>query len=153
MEPFQPTVIDPYFGLLSKPPGQWSIVRYGNTNAVLLQGSDKFLTHNYNLLSSYGGGKNIGDHHNIDIKYHVIYDDTWMVPISESRLIRALETYFYCHYYMISRKNDLPVEENRLNINAHSLALQFIEHGMDRRLDYDVENTGGSLSTYKVSER
>jgi hypothetical protein len=46
---------DPYYGLLSNPPGQYGRVKSGHTAAVTLTGSPEFRTRAYNLFASFGG--------------------------------------------------------------------------------------------------
>lgn len=46
---------DPYYGLLTNPPGQYGRIKSGHTAAVTLTGSPEFRARAYDLFASFGG--------------------------------------------------------------------------------------------------
>lgn len=90
---------DPYYGLLSAPPGRWHLVSHGREKAVVLQGSDDFLRLNTNMIASFGGGRVTAEHRNVKIEGRHLFAHTMIVPVTEERLIAAIQSYLYGQVY------------------------------------------------------
>lgn len=95
---------DPYYGLLTSPPGEWGIIAYGSAQMLIIKGSSEFRERSLNLLTSYIGG--------VKQRRGWMPDDTGstglsitedvnhvMVPLSKGRLIKALTLWFYGRIY------------------------------------------------------
>lgn len=147
---------DPFFGLLTDPPGEWGLISYGGERALILKGDDQFKAKALNLLYSfYGCGVHqYGRHHDyIDSDWaeqcrpftqglHIKERDAHgnlMIPVVTSRLLNALKLWFYgrlCPHRAVYRQvldeeGDLveiegPTNEASLLKEAASLALAFV---------------------------
>lgn len=132
--------LDPYYGLLTEPPGSWVLSRYGNTMSVMLKGSREFLRRGFNMLSSFGGGKTEDRYsHNVTIGCRHLSEDTWMVPITEARLHRALNLYFYVS---MARSSDPTLTDEVLTTKSRALGVDFYTHLTNGTLNVGVQLDG-----------
>jgi hypothetical protein len=132
---------DPYFGLLSNPPGKWGMVAHGLDKTLVLQGDWPFLDKALNFLRSYATGRMEDDPRSKDIELTVTSPDEAkrvMVTISLARLTRALRLWFYGQLFP-TRANMKPVldeegevvdylltNDKAIETEAASLAQSFI---------------------------
>lgn len=80
---------DPYYGLLSNPPGKYYVANYGSILALILIGSDTFIRRAHNWISSFGGeGEWRGP-----VMYRGEKPGTCYMGISEERVKKAV----YCY--------------------------------------------------------
>lgn len=92
---------DPFYGLLTSPPGQWGLVWYGSDKGLVMRGDEVFLTRSLNLLSSYcsGGAAGRGHLHPGLLVKDRDQSGAIMVPVSEERLKGGLTLWFYGQLY------------------------------------------------------
>lgn len=101
---------DPYFGLLTQPPGEWGIIAYGSAQMLIIKGSSDFRERSLIFLSNYIGGvkqrKGWMPDDRADVDGLLITEGVnyAMVPLSKARLTQALTTWFYGRIYQ--RKHD-----------------------------------------------
>ncbi len=122
---------DPYFGLLTRPLGRWSVIIYGpeaNCRAVVVSGCAEFRRKSLNFFSSFAGGRIVADLPNIKVRSKTIYETVMVVPTTMRRLQIALELYMYVH---------LPIEmaehakEKEATKRANDFYHTQIEHSME----------------------
>ncbi len=92
---------DPYFGLLTNPPGRYGLVDYGETKAVILTGDAIFRERAFNLFASFGSEVKNGDVVETRIPTLRTSDrvNTVWFCMPVARIEEALRYYFYGHLW------------------------------------------------------
>ena len=133
---------DPFFGLLTDPPGNWGLVAHGLDKTLVLQGTEAFLTKALNFLHSYATGRLEDDPKSRDIELRFAPPDEAnrvLVTISEARLRRALRLWFYGQLFHL-RADTRPVVDEEGDVVDYVLTN-----------DAAIETEAGSLTEAFVS--